>query len=62
MDNKLNLVKEDGEVKKEQVFITFTQLYAMKQAKLEELINEHGAVYLLCKNSVPLRICKATLH
>ena len=52
MERKTSKDREEKKAK----FITFTELYSLKQAKLNELIKEFGAVYISNKNLPPLKI------
>lgn len=43
------------------IYITFTDLYEMKQEGLERLLVEHGEVFILSKKIPPIKLTLAVL-
>ena len=61
--NKIDLQEDDKEEETEKLpsFITFTELFSIKQTGLIDIVNKNGSVFLICKEGAVLKITTATL-
>jgi hypothetical protein len=57
----LGKATEEPTRKERQTFITFTDLYEMKQEGLENLLLEKGEVFILSKKIPPIKLTLADL-
>lgn len=68
MTSKIDLKVQDtekatmGEEKGKPVIISFSDLYKMKQVGLEQMVRDHGCVFLVGRELRPLKIELAGLH